>query len=82
MSRSQDRRLAALESRLGTKPAVFHGSFEVHYTEAWPGCEGAPGSEGLVRCQEHGEACRKSVTPLHRPLLRSIVLTGPWVPLD
>ena len=82
MARSLGNRLAALEGRLRPRQEICLGSFEIHHTGAWPDCEGKPGSEPLEACGEHGASCRKSVTPLRGAIRRSIVLLGPWVPLD
>jgi hypothetical protein len=77
--RSLEQRLAALERDLLPPPEpVMYGSFEIHYTEAWPDCGDEP---GLHACDEHGPRCRKTVTPQRPPVHRSIVLPGPYVPL-
>jgi hypothetical protein len=81
MTKSLGNRLVALEGRLRPRQEIYLGSFEIHHTGAWPGCEGKPGSEDLEPCTEHGPSCRKSVTPLRAPIRRSIVLAAPWVQL-
>jgi hypothetical protein len=78
--RGLDKRLTDVEARLLPKQETFLGSFEMHYTEAWPDCKDESEYD-LLPCDEHGPRCRKTVTPLRQPGLRTIVVQGPWVAL-
>ena len=69
------RRLNAVEARLRPKPKLMRGTFELHYTEAWPGCQDFSGDE-YQHCTEHGPNCAAKVTPISVPGRRLIVLTG------
>jgi hypothetical protein len=68
-------RLSAVEARLRPKPKVLRGTFELHYTEAWPDCRDFP-ELACQHCSEHGPNCAALVTPTSEPFRRLIVLTG------
>jgi hypothetical protein len=79
-----DSRIAAMEARLRPRPKVLRGTFELHYTEAWPGCLGFP-DVNCQQCTEHGPNCAALVTPTSEPGRRLIVITGsvgPRIGLD
>jgi len=69
-------RLSAVESMLRPKPPpVMRGTFEVHYTEAWPECLNFPGKD-YRHCTEHGPNCAMTITPVHSQVRRQIILEG------
>jgi hypothetical protein len=68
-------RLARVEATLMPKQEVFLGTFELHYTEAWPDCLNYPGKD-YHHCTEHGPDCTAIVTPTTEPFRRMIVLEG------
>ena len=79
MSRLSNR-LARVEARLnplGTEP---RGAYEIHWLEAWPGCEG---TEGMRRCEEHRPTCAFRASPTRAPGRQVLILRGgPWLGLD
>lgn len=71
-----EKRIAGVEARLGPKPPpIMLGTFELHYTEAWPQCLNFPGKD-YHHCTEHGPDCAAIVTPSREPFRRMIVLQG------
>jgi hypothetical protein len=76
------RRLSALEGKLRPKTAELLGSYEEHYTEAWPDCKDMPGIEAQ-QCTEHGPSCAVVITRISAPIHRVIVMqgakAGPWM---
>ena len=74
--RRLETRLSAVEGKLRPKlPPVMRGSYEVHYTEAWPECLNFPGKD-YHHCTEHGPNCAATITPVHSSIRRQIVLEG------
>jgi hypothetical protein len=77
------KRITAVEVRLLPKPAPqMLGSYEKHYTEAWPECKDYPGID-VSQCTEHGPTCAVVITRISAPIHRIIVLNGatagPWM---
>jgi hypothetical protein len=73
--RGMDRRIAAMETRLGMRDSE-PGRYEIHFTEAGP-------EAGLLACSEpeHGPDCGVEAFPIGAPVRRIMVLPGPWTPI-
>jgi hypothetical protein len=72
-----------IEERLLPKPPPeMRGSYELHYTEAWPDCQNFSGVE-CQHCTEHGPNCAVVINPISAPIRRVIVMqgagAGPWL---
>lgn len=50
----------------------YRGRYEHHYLKGWPEGE----SEGLSRCDEHGDTCAMSVTYIEARIVRKILFDG------
>jgi hypothetical protein len=80
--RHLESRLSALEDRLHPKPPpVMRGTYELHYTEAWPDCLNFLGKD-YHHCTEHGPNCAAIITPVYSQVRRQIILKGAKAGLD
>ncbi len=76
--RSLASRLETLEAEADQRSgADLRGTLEIHFTNAWPHCQGHAGQK-YEECTEHPAACAVSIHRTKEPG-RVVIVRGPWL---